>query len=110
MRLAKSLFTLATGVMFTTGAFAQGNSAQHRPVDPGGIQRLMSATGGKAKVSVHPANGAARFVRLPANAAGFLAAGMDRSASAEQKSAAFLNQNSSLFGIRNPSTDLKMVK
>jgi Zn-dependent metalloprotease len=96
--------------------FAWGQSAKTRTLDRAGIDRLMTATGGQASISINRANGTARFISLPEGAAAAPAArlaGPQGAAAARNydgDSRQFLNQYSTLFGIRNPNNDLKLVQ
>jgi Zn-dependent metalloprotease len=95
-------------------SLAWGQTAKTRPIDQAGIDRLVTATGGQASISINRANGTARFINLPdaaapaANAAAPLRAAGARNY--DQDSRQFLNQYSTLFGIRDANNDLKLVQ
>lgn len=78
--------------------------ANDQVLDQAGLDRLMAATG--AIVTLHPATGAARFVRLPAQAPGSLSP--MTSGSSQGKAAAFFNAYGSIFGIRDARAELKL--
>ena len=85
-------------------------SAQDAPVAQradiqSGIQRLKTDTAGAAKVSVNPATGAARFVRIASGSEASFSRGM--SGTAAEKSAAFFSNYGAAFGVTNPATQLK---
>jgi Zn-dependent metalloprotease len=81
-----------------TGAIA-AEPAQR--IDPEGIERLAKATG--AQVSVSPATGAARFVRVGADQS--LA---PRAGAPEAQVDAFLGSYGSIFGLTSPSNELQL--
>jgi bacillolysin len=76
-------------------------------LDPAGIQRLLEATGNTAKVSLNPATGAVRFVRLEP---GRLALKTATGPSAEAQAVAFFNEYGSIFGIRDASRELALLE
>src|SRR5512144_37817 len=104
-KILSLLFTLS---LVTTHVVAQ-NQAGKAAIDPAGIQRLQTDTGGAAKVTISRATGAARFVRLPAEKTGDLTPSSARAAAAQQKAAAFFRQYGSIFGISQPDGQLKEV-
>ena len=104
-KILSLLFTLS---LVTTHVVAQ-NQAGKAAIDPAGIQRLQTDTGGAAKVTINRATGAARFVRLPAEKTGDLTPSSARAAAAQQKAAAFFRQYGSIFGISQPDGQLKEV-
>src|SRR5262249_13913232 len=75
--------------------------------DPAGLQRLAGGTRGTALVTLHPATGAARFVRfapeVPPLAA--LAAGT----SGDQGARAFFLAHGSVFGVKDPASELRLT-
>ena len=79
------------------------------PVDKIGIRRLKENTHDSAIISINEATGAAGFVRLARNKNSDLSALRDAT-DAREKSAAFFNEYASLFGIRNPDTELRYEK
>src|SRR5262245_19894508 len=92
------LACLCAGVTFVGSAdAAQGNSDSR-------VARLRAALGADAKISVHPATGAARFVSLPAGRAGSLS--QAASGTPEQKTAAFFAAQADAFGIRDVEREL----
>jgi Zn-dependent metalloprotease len=94
-------------------SIAWGQTAKTRPIDQAGVDRLMAATGGQANISINRANGTARFIKLPEAAPAASAAAPLRAASPrnyDQDSRQFLNQYSTLFGIRDANSDLKLVQ
>jgi Zn-dependent metalloprotease len=94
-------------------SLAWGQTAKTRPINQAGVDRLMAATGGQANISINRANGTARFIKLPEAAPAASAAAPLRAASPrnyDQDSRQFLNQYSTLFGIRDANSDLKLVQ
>jgi Zn-dependent metalloprotease len=80
---------------------------KHKTLDPDGIQRLKNDTGRNAKVVVSDATGGARFVSFAPGVKGDLMRS-SRATSASAKSADFLNQYGSIFGLRNANAELKL--
>ena len=80
--------------------------------------RLAQATGNKAEVSYHAATGTARFVRLPveqsqrarAQAARASSARVATDATKQNDSLQFLSTYSTLFGITDAASELKLVR
>src|SRR5262245_48974275 len=73
-------------------------------VDAAGIDRLMSDTNGQARVSLNPATGAARFVRLAPDAAARSSRRARGSAEAD-----FFRQYGTIFGIRDFGAELRAL-
>ena len=89
----------------------QPGGGEREPLDPAGVQRLVANTGGAARVAIHPATGAARFVRLAPGAEGNLAPKRAKApASFEEDSEAFFFEYGSIFGIREPRAELVLEK
>jgi Zn-dependent metalloprotease len=89
----------------------QPGGVEREPLDPAGVQRLVADTGGAARVTIHPATGAARFVRLAPGAEGGLAPKRARvPASFEEASEAFFFEYGSIFGIQEPRAELVLEK
>jgi Zn-dependent metalloprotease len=80
---------------------------KHKTLDPGGIQRLKNDTGRNAKVVVSDATGGARFVSFAPGVKGDLMRS-SRATSASAKSADFLNQYGSIFGLKDANAELKL--
>jgi Zn-dependent metalloprotease len=97
------VFRLAScaGLVAILGATAVSAAPAHDEA----IQRLISETGG-ARVSVNPATGTARFVRLPGTSA---EAAMTPQAR-QQAAAAFVDRHATAFGLRGGSSELELVK
>ncbi len=92
---------------------AQAAKGKREPIDPAGIARLIADSGGNAKVSVHEATGAARFVRTAPGQKLGLQKQAARAASDEAKkgrSAEFLEAYGSIFGITSVAAELKEVR
>src|SRR5262245_61353578 len=93
---------------FLLSAWAAAGSPVHAQapdaVDAAGIDRLMRDTGGQARVSLHPATGAARFVRLAPDAAARGSRGARVPAEAE-----FFRQYGTIFGIRDFGAELRQL-
>ena len=106
-----------TGLAFASTllafSLASISAAQdRRPVaalDPDGIARLQSETGGAARISVHPATGAARFVRISPETKRSLSP-MSAASRPEQKSADFFRRHGGIFGIEAPEVELDLQK
>src|SRR5262245_25877193 len=96
--------TLALGAMLSAStAFAA--AAAGAPDVAGAHQRLRARAGQGTAVSVHPATGAARFVRIAPGSAGSLApAGAGSGAARAQ---AFFQEYRDLFGIADARTELR---
>ncbi len=77
--------------------------AQARALDEAGIDRLMRESGGRARVSLHPATGAARFVRLAPGG------GEARKRQGTAEEAEFFRRYGSIFGIRDFGGELRQV-
>lgn len=95
------------------GEAQQRNAGQRQPLDPGGIERLVADSGGRAQVSLNPATGGARFVRIAPGAV--LGAGQrtERAASADAKrlrSAEFFEAYGSIFGVSDAAAELEEVR
>jgi Zn-dependent metalloprotease len=78
--------------------------AQTEALDTAGIDRLMRESRGQARVSLHPATGAARFVRLAPAAQSRTA-----KAAGAAEEAEFFRSYGSIFGIRDFRADLRQV-
>jgi cysteine-rich repeat protein len=87
-------------IVMSTGAFAIGTP---KAIDPAGMQRLAADSGGSAKISLHRATGAARFVRLEA---GSLRLPEAPSSSPVDLAGAFFAQYGGIFGVRNAAAEL----
>jgi len=94
--------------LLTIPTIAQSQTGK-AAIDPAGIQRLQADTGGAARVSINPATGGARFVRMPAGKPGDLTPASARSARAQEKSMAFFRQYGSIFGLNQPDKQLKEI-
>ncbi|MEO5698509.1 MAG: M4 family metallopeptidase, partial [Burkholderiaceae bacterium] len=89
------------------GAQAQG-VGKRDGIDPGGVARLVADSGGKAKVSVHGATGAARFVRAePGRKLGLQRSAARASGDDAKKtrSAEFLADYGGIFGITSVASE-----
>jgi Zn-dependent metalloprotease len=76
-------------------------------VSPQEIQRFVSEFRGAADVTVNPATGAARFVRIAPGAAAAVAPGqLAPQATVRQQSDDFLARHGVIFGIRSAATEL----
>ena len=90
----------------------QRDKHQPKALDEAGIARLMVDTNGGASVSLNPATGAARFVRIaPGRAQGLApqARAAGPQASKQERSREFLRQHGSIFGIRDAAAELQEV-
>lgn len=97
-------------IAFSIGmALASQVSAQSAlPGQSEAMARLAADTGNAAQVSINNATGAARFVSLPAAANGSALRGarLGTDAARQAKSAQFLGNYGSLFGISNAASEL----
>ena len=89
-------------------ALAQGKKGAHTE----GVQDLINATGGKARVSVDKQTGNARFVRLPKENRSASQAS-DRAATpnapAQQRAMNFLKTHGNAFGVTNAKSQLSCL-
>jgi len=88
---------VSTALLTVVGASAYAASTEAR--NPEAVQRLEAERGG-TRVSINPATGTARFVRLPASGVAASAAAPSAQAMRET-AAAFINQHAQAFG-RHP--------
>lgn len=93
---------LSCFLLMAIPALGQGSLA----VSEDALMRLADATDGGAQVSISPATGLARFVRLPAEASQAVADG----GTVEEKAADFLNEYGAAFGVRNAAEQLVLVE
>ncbi|HEX8491902.1 MAG TPA: M4 family metallopeptidase [Pyrinomonadaceae bacterium] len=82
---------------------------KHKTLDPAGISRLKENTGGRAKITLSDATGGARFVRLAPGERSSLSR-EDKSVSPQGKSASFLKEYGSVFGLRNADAELQVER
>ena len=112
MTTLRGISTLAALSLVFLNGVAMGQSGR-KPIDQAGVDRLMTATGGKASISINRVNGTARFISLPEAAAPAPQAAVPLRAAANRNydldSRQFLSQYSTLFGIRDADNDLKLV-
>lgn len=104
--IATSVALAAQGVVHAQSRSASDGTAA--TLDPAGVARLIADSGGGAQVSVHPATGAARFVRAaPGGPLGVRVFGRAVGDEAKKsRTTQFLNNYSTLFGITSVSTEL----
>lgn len=86
---------------------AEKENGKGKGLDPAGVERLREKTGGKARVSISPATGAARFVNLEAGFRGDLMS--DVSGSARQKARAFIHDYAGMLGLRDADAEINLV-
>jgi Zn-dependent metalloprotease len=91
---------LMTTVVVTADAATQTPAARNPAID-----RLAAENGG-ASISVNPATGAARFVRLPAGSNA--AAGAATAQAKQARAADFINRYAAAFGLRSGIADLAL--
>ena len=101
MRIRKIVVVLAVLALTAGLAWAQGPHPQ--ALDVQGLQKLMDHTGNEAKVSLDPATGAARFVRLTP---GSLRLDVPLKAAGPEKARAFFRQYGSIFGLSGAEGEL----
>ena len=109
----------AGGLAVVAAPSARAQSAADAGARDAAIERLRDDTGGRSQVTLNPATGTARFVRVAAGAArgprtapGAAAtplAAQAASVSARQASADFLRSYGRAFGIRDYDADLRVV-
>src|SRR5580765_3944196 len=111
MRNKTSLLMGLTVFLFVAVSFVFADNSRsevkHKILDPQGIERLKSETGARTKVTISDATGGVRFLVMPANAR-LRMSGVDKAGSANDKSAAFLRDHGSIFGLSNAAADLKL--
>ncbi|HEY5907300.1 MAG TPA: hypothetical protein VIZ31_04610, partial [Vicinamibacteria bacterium] len=87
-----------------------------RSIDPAAVARLVADSAGKARVSLHEATGAARFVRVAPGASLGTASAKARAGKGERapgieaqrnRSAQFFESYGSVFGVSNAATELR---
>jgi len=106
MILRGGLACIALAAAATAG-FAQ-SSQQTDAIDPAGIKQLMAETGGRARVSLHPATGAVRFLRVDPGA-GETSLTPATPQTVRQSSDGFLRAHAGIFGIRDVDSELRVV-
>src|SRR5512138_2151984 len=94
---------------FVKPAVTTGPIEPAQPLDPEGIDRLIAATGGGVQISINQATGAVRFISVSPAHAGALSEQLGAAKSAQAQAAAFWAQYGSLFGIQDPTRQLKYV-
>ncbi len=97
-------FISLLGFWFPTTLFAA--SPAQTTITAASLQQLSAATDRQAQVSLHPATGVARFVRIPADSLQRPWVG----AAAEEQAAAFLREFGALFGLNNPAAELILAE
>ena len=88
-------------------AVAPALAASAAPQVPADSQRLRARTGAGTAISVHPATGAARFVRVPPGSGASLSS--QSVGSPEAKAESFFTEYTGLFGLRSVPAELKLV-
>ncbi len=112
MDFRRRFIPMASAVLAIPAALwsLQPGGAERDALDPAGVQRLVANTGGAARVVIHPATGAARFIRLEPGVEGSLAPKRAKAASFAEESEAFFSEYGSVFGIQNPRAELALEK
>jgi len=107
-RTLKARLTLLAASM--TAAFAgQTLAAPTVAGQQDALLRLKNATANAAQVAIHPATGAARFVRIGKTSASLKASGSTAVANPAARQAAaqqFMTEYGALFGVTNPASEL----
>ena len=86
-------------------AQSQGQQAQGRqPLDQAAVERLRAEAGGASRVSIHPATGAVRFVRLASSPTWLAQA--TTFAQRHEQSMAFLRRHAGAFGLSGGGPDV----
>ncbi len=80
-----------------------------KPLDPDGIDQLITATNGAVQVSVSRATGAVRFIAVSPTQADALSAQLAPAQAPQAQADAFWAEYGSLFGIEDPARQLKYV-
>ena len=104
MRLSKFRLALCVGLMTTTVVTAAAAQPAQAASNNPAIDRLLAENAG-ARVSVNPATGAVRFVRLPAGSA---ATGATTAQARSDSAAAFVNRYGPAFGLRSGIAELEL--
>ena len=104
------LFTAVTSILAAAAQAATGGS----PAAQAGIDRLKNDYRG-ARISVSPATGTARFVRLGPSSALRLGApaaaqSSSRSSALDAAATSFVDRHAAAFGLRSAATELKLQK
>src|SRR5688572_23215674 len=104
------LFTAVTSILAAAAQAATGGS----PAAQAGIDRLKNDYRG-AKISVSPATGTARFVRLGPSSALRLGApaaaqSSSRSSALDAAATSFVDRHAAAFGLRSAAAELKLQK
>ncbi len=100
--VSRILFSAALLIGISTSIQAASSQARN----PEAIQRLEAERGG-TRVSINPATGTARFVRLPPSAAAASASAPSAQAMRDN-AAAFINQHSQAFGLSTGTAELQL--
>ncbi len=85
---------------------AEKENGKRKGLDPAGVERLREKTGGKARVSISPATGAARFVSMEAGFRGDLMS--EVTGSARQKARAFFHDYAGMLGLRDVDAEITL--
>src|SRR6185436_6955145 len=100
-RVPRPLPHTLIALLILAAPLAAQSKAERKPLDPLGIRTLTAAAKGAARITVHGATGAARFVRLEGAPSASLAPATAGAASTPQdKMAAFFAAHGRIFGIR----------
>ena len=97
---------LLVGLLLLGSTFVVAPLYAQGPVDA--LQRLNSAAGGTAEVSINKATGFAAFVRLGPGTLPFKSTGLTNQATANQ-AMAFLETHGAVFGIQNAGQSLRQT-
>src|SRR5262245_51355666 len=98
------IFFVAFQLIATTDAGERKTNKQ-KVLDPLGIQRLKNNSNLKTKISISDATGGARFIGF--NAGDLV--GLESAITEKDRSSLFFQQYGSIFGLKNASTELKLL-
>lgn len=90
-------------------AVSSGPAQPAKPLDPDGIDQLITTTNGAVQVSVSRATGAVRFITVSPTQADALSAQLAPAQAPQAQADAFWVKYGSLFGIEDPARQLKYV-
>ena len=93
---------IAISILFLTASIAV---AQQPPLAPG-VEDLLAATSGQAKISVDSQTGLARFVQLPSESLS-LPAALNKATAPQDRAMSFLRAYGSAFGMTDADSELR---
>ena len=94
-------------LLLTPIVSAAGENSKQKALDPAGIQRLKNDSKGKIKISISDSTGGVSFVGF---SVGARPKGLEKAASAQDKSSAFFREYGSVFGLKNSLSELELIE